>query len=87
MHPRIKELAEQAKASVPAGLLVNEWIDKYNEIFAELIIEECALVANEHVEEAEGVHFGVGRRIKQHFEVNDVDAQLRNRSTYFGNNP
>jgi hypothetical protein len=87
MHPKIKLLAEQAKASVPAGLLVNEWIDEYNRIFAELIIEECALVANEHVEEAEGVHLGVGRRIKQHFEVNDVDAQLRNRSTYFGNNP
>ena len=41
MHPKIKELAEQAKASVPAGLLVNEWIERYNEIFAELIIEEC----------------------------------------------
>ena len=41
MNERIKQLAEQAKASVPAGLLVNEWIEQYNEIFAELIIEEC----------------------------------------------
>jgi hypothetical protein len=42
MNPRIKLLAEQAKASVPAGLLVNEWIDEYNRIFAELIVQECA---------------------------------------------
>ena len=41
MNEKIKLLAEQAKASVPAGLLVNEWIEQYNEIFAELIIEEC----------------------------------------------
>jgi hypothetical protein len=41
MNEKIKQLAEQAKASVPAGLLVNEWIERYNEIFAELIIEEC----------------------------------------------
>jgi hypothetical protein len=42
MNQRIQELAEQAKASVPAGLLVNEWIDEYNRIFAELIVQECA---------------------------------------------
>lgn len=55
--------------------------------FAELIIEECALVANEHVEECEGTNYGVGHVLKRHFGINDVDAQLRNRSTYFGNNP
>jgi hypothetical protein len=81
MNQRIKQLAHQA-----------DWDDEFREDFdiekfAELIIDECALVANEHVEEAEGVHLGVGRRIKQHFEAADVDAQLRNRSTYFGNNP
>ena len=41
MNERIRQLAEQAKASVPAGLLVNEWIERYNEIFAELIVREC----------------------------------------------
>lgn len=87
MNAKIKLLAEQAKASVPAGLLVNEWIDKYNEIFAQLIVSECALVANEHVEECEGTNYGVGHVLKKHFEVADVDTQLRNRSTYFGNNP
>jgi hypothetical protein len=39
--PLIQELAEQAKASVPAGLLVDEWIERYNQIFAELIVQEC----------------------------------------------
>ena len=87
MNAKIKLLAEQAKASVPAGLLVNEWIDEYNRIFAELIVSECALVANEIVEEYEGVNYGVGRILKNHFGINDVDTQLRNRSTYFGNNP
>jgi hypothetical protein len=41
MNERIKLLAEQAKTSVPAGLLVNEWIAEYNQIFAELIVAEC----------------------------------------------
>jgi hypothetical protein len=39
--------------------------------FAELIVRECALVANEHVEEAEGVHLGVGRAIKNYFGVDE----------------
>jgi hypothetical protein len=46
MNERIRLLAEQAKASVPAGLLVNEWIAKYNQIFAELIVSECAELYN-----------------------------------------
>ena len=39
------------------------------ERFAELIINECALVAIEHNEGVEGVHFGVGRAIKYYFGV------------------
>ena len=42
MNERIKQFAEQAKTSVPAGLPVNEWIAEYNRIFAELIVQECA---------------------------------------------
>jgi hypothetical protein len=37
--------------------------------FAELIIEECALVASDHVVEYEGVDFGVGAVVKKHFGV------------------
>ena len=54
---------------------------------AQLIVTECALVANEHVEECEGTNYGVGHVLKRHFGINDVDTQLRNRSSYFGNNP
>jgi hypothetical protein len=42
MNERIKELSEQAKVSVPPGLLVEHWIEFYNEKFAELIVRECA---------------------------------------------
>jgi hypothetical protein len=60
MNPKIKELAEQAKASVPAGLLVNEWIDKYNEIFAELIVKECISSVGSQADKAYlKKHFGL----------------------------
>ena len=78
------------KAGLTAQGCWNEMDDYDKEAikrFAELIIEECALVANEHVEECEGTNYGVGHVLKRHFGINDVDAQLRNRSTYFGNNP
>lgn len=39
------------------------------ERLAELIIEECALVANEHMVECESINYGVGRRIKNQFGV------------------
>ena len=71
MSDRIRLLAEQAKASVPAGLLVNEWIEQYNQIFAKLIVAECAIVANEIVEDYEGVNYGVGRILKNHFGVDE----------------
>jgi hypothetical protein len=41
MTKRIKELAEQAKNDMPKGKLdVGEWIELYNQKFAELIIKE-----------------------------------------------
>ena len=46
MNEQIRQLAEQAKASVPAGLVVEEWIQVYNKNFAELIINECADLYN-----------------------------------------
>ena len=71
MNERIKQFAEQARTSVPAGLDTVEWIERYNEIFAKLIVTECAMLANEHVEESEGVNYGVGRILKNHFGVNE----------------
>jgi hypothetical protein len=37
--------------------------------FAELIVRECADVANGHNSEVEGVTLGVGRALKKHFGV------------------
>jgi hypothetical protein len=44
MNKRIQELAEQAKASVPAGLVVSEWIEVYNEKLSLLIVQECVSI-------------------------------------------
>ena len=47
MNSKIREFAEQAKNSVPAGLDTVEWIEKYNEIFAELIVKECIMLCDQ----------------------------------------
>ena len=74
MNERIRKLAEQAGLEFDDDLtLESEPIyyvtqtDVYK--FAELIVRECALVANLHNEEAEGVNLGVGKVIKEHFGV------------------
>jgi len=41
MNQRIQELADQAKASVPPGLVVSEWIEVYNQKLSLLIVQEC----------------------------------------------
>jgi hypothetical protein len=67
MNERIKELWDKAAEDT----MDYSWQSqtKFMERFAELIVKECALVANEHNEEAEGVHLGVGNAIKEHFGV------------------
>ena len=47
MNERIQTLADIAKAKVPQGLFVERWIQKYNEEFAKLLINECILVIHE----------------------------------------
>ena len=43
MNEKIKQLSEQAKNSIPQGTLsVPEWIEAYNQKFAELLISEGA---------------------------------------------
>ena len=60
MNERIQKLAEQAKTSVPAGLLVNEWIEQYNEIFAQLIVQECISSVGSQADKAYlKKHFGL----------------------------
>jgi hypothetical protein len=64
MNERIRELAEQAQLEhCVSHVRLQD--------FAELIVRECALVANEHNEQAEGAHLGVGRMIKEHFGVEE----------------
>jgi hypothetical protein len=61
MNEKIKQLAEQSGLDyMPDHDLAK---------FAELIVRECAEVANEHNTEAEGITLGVGRVIKEHFGV------------------
>lgn len=47
MNERIQSLSEIAKTKVPSGLIVERWIQKYNEEFAKLIINECISVIHE----------------------------------------
>lgn len=73
---RIQELAEQAKKSVPQGILTpDKWIEEYNRIFAELIISECAMVVEgfeitQEVALDEYVDYEASAVLKQHFGVN-----------------
>jgi len=79
MNERIQQLAEQATSYADTLDVADQRI--YQEIrdreFAELIIKECAeicLEANDH------------KNILRHFGIEpDVNENLRNRSTYFGN--
>jgi hypothetical protein len=72
MNERIKELAEQAR--------IEEYGEFDKQLFAELIINECASIAlrEEH---------DPYECILKHFGIDSVSNQLRKRSTYFGNNP
>ncbi len=45
--------------------------DCFAEKFAELIVRECADVANQHMEHNEGTDYNVGGKIKQHFGVEE----------------
>jgi hypothetical protein len=65
MNKKIKELAQQAGVIA----LSENGIAPPLELFAELIVRECAEFANEHNSEVEGVTLGIGRALKQHFGV------------------
>ena len=70
MNPRIQQLAEQARASIPTGELgVEQWIESYNEKLAELIVRECAAEADKQTIYCRGIPWG--KWIKQHFGVDE----------------
>jgi hypothetical protein len=67
---KIQELAEKAKKSVPHGLGVDKWIETYNEIFANLIIEECGRALNPMLRDM--ISRGQGMDlIKEHFKISE----------------
>jgi hypothetical protein len=88
MNERIRDLKEQAliwsvETLDPDALNDNEWGVAIDEKFAELIVRECAEIADHSNVTGKSI---IGERIKQHFGVElDVNETLRNRSTYFGN--
>ena len=82
MNERIRELAEQAAdyANTYSDAGADVWFEIYNKKFAQLIVRECAEIADK------AEPYKASDLIKQHFGVDlDVNETLRNRSTYFGN--
>ena len=77
MNERINELAEQAKNSIPKDSLgVTDWIEAYNQKFAELIVKECFVQVDkvdtmlDDDKEKTGVAW-VGLAIAKHFGVEE----------------
>ena len=64
INPTIKRLAEQAKGNVPSNLLVNEWIEQYNHIFADLLIKEIEGYIAESEGDVDYVRFLIDRNLK-----------------------
>jgi len=68
MNTQIKELAKHAQTfaewHTPQGL---EWFPMFKEKFAELIVRECAEIANAGIDPTES-HL-IGDDILQHFEL------------------
>jgi hypothetical protein len=74
MNKRIQELAEQARASVPPGLVVSEWIQVYNQKLGELIVLECANIADKERPNSLGCGYITktkGQLIREHFGVEE----------------
>lgn len=68
MNERIRKLAGECFVITDDGRFdyANEYMVQR---FAELIVRECADVANQHMEHNEGTDYNVGGKIKQHFGV------------------
>jgi hypothetical protein len=69
MNERIYNLIKQSEVSISSVRHFNGHIDINK--FAELIVRECANVANQHMEHNEGTDYNVGGKIKQHFGVQE----------------
>ena len=86
MNKRIKALAKQAQIGIfedkSFGWSVIAGTDQHLSKFAELIVKECADIATMNQFQSDSA----GGYVLKHFGVEpDVNENLRNRSTYFGN--
>ena len=86
MNDRIKELAEQAGYTKDM-FGVGHWDMPECKKFAELIVQECEKVSLKCSHRGDDMGAIIARNIREHFGIETVDSTLRNRSTYFGNNP
>ena len=74
MNKRIQELAEQARASIPPGLVVEEWIKMYNQVLGELIVRKCAEIADHERSSSLGCGYITktkGQLVREHFGVEE----------------
>ena len=73
MNERIKELALQAMTYVTHNPKANKLNsgDMFDEKFAELIVRECARVADQWVNDEDNGHNLVSDRLRQHFGVEE----------------
>ena len=71
MNERIKELMKEANKDIPIGKPFWSALEEFSEKFAKSIVQECADLADEHNDNAEGVTLGVGRALKEHFGVEE----------------
>ena len=69
MNERIRELAEQAGSTHKQNLGVYQFYTDELEKFAELIVRECARVADQWVNDEDNGHNLVSDRLRQHFGV------------------
>ena len=77
MNSKIQQLAEQAKSNMPAGLVVERWIELYNQEFARLIVRECVKVMYDNAIhrqvppdiERTPTHYAAA--ILEHFRINE----------------
>jgi hypothetical protein len=88
-EPYINILADKAQAKVQTRENGTYDTRKFNLEFARLIIEVCADVVEDGVDHREPAST-YSSKIREHFGIDaneTADSTLRNRSTYYGNNP
>jgi hypothetical protein len=77
MSDLIQQLADQARAEVPKGILAPDvWIEQYNQILGRLIIAECVTVIHGQERIPSGFFYAKPAHvhelaIRQHFGVDE----------------